>query len=230
MSTAKHPVQAAEMVEGPYYGNGCPPRSDIREGRQGVSLALEVHLVDIHTEEPARDLRVDLWHPDATGRYSGYPFDPDQQPADVTKRPPVNNDSFLRGAQVSGADGVVRFMTIVPGWYASRAPHMHLKVFRGDTCILTTQLFLPRATSEEVYATPAYVRQVAQDTYNSTDTVLAKTQASIDGCWIDVSPASSGFQGRAVLGIDPHAESIYVDPPPGFRPPLGGIAHDKPVR
>ncbi len=231
MSTAKQKdVLAAEMVEGPYYGNGSPPRSDIRGDRPGLELALEIQLLDVRTSGPLADLNVDLWHPDATGHYSGYDYDPDLQPENVAKQKPMNDEIFLRGVQTSSSDGVVRFTKIYPGWYASRAPHMHLKVFSGDTCVLTTQLYFPEAISEQVYATPDYKRTVEQDTRNATDTVIALAQSPIDACWIELTRTSAGLDGSCALGIDLEAVSTPMDPPPGFRPPLGGVPHDKSVR
>ncbi len=223
-------IPAAEAVEGPYYGNGGPRRSDIRDGRPGVELALEIQLLDVETGEPIPDLTVDVWHPDATGHYSGYDANPDEQPPHVMKQEPVNDETFLRGAQVSGADGRVRFTTIYPGWYATRTTHIHLKVFAGDTCVLTTQLYLPEAISDQVYATPAYKRVVGQDTRNATDTVIALTPAAIDGCWVELTRTAAGYEGRSVLGIDRNAVSTPMHPPAEFRPPVGGVAHDKPVR
>ncbi|KAL0933504.1 uncharacterized protein CTRU02_212467 [Colletotrichum truncatum] len=38
----------------------------------------------------------------------------------------ILNESWLRGVQQTGTDGVVRFKTIFPGWYNGRATHIHL--------------------------------------------------------------------------------------------------------
>ncbi len=40
---------------------------------------------------------------------------------------------FLRGIVQTDAEGVAEFAAIVPGWYAGRTPHIHLKVsFTSD--------------------------------------------------------------------------------------------------
>ena len=36
--------------------------------------------------------------------------------------------TWLRGVQQTDEDGIVEFETIVPGWYAGRTPHIHLRV------------------------------------------------------------------------------------------------------
>jgi len=53
-------IQAAETVEGPFYGNGGPQRSDIREERPGLTLGLEIGLLDARNQRPAGGLKVDL--------------------------------------------------------------------------------------------------------------------------------------------------------------------------
>ena len=223
-------IRAAEAVEGPFYGDGGPVRADVRDGRPGLELGLQIELVDVATGQPLPDLKVDLWHADAKGYYSGYKTDPDQQPENVLTRPPVNDERFLRGSQLSDSDGRVRFKTLYPGWYASRAPHIHLKVFKGETCILTSQLYLPEAVSDQVYQGSGYKRTVEQDTRNATDTVIALTPEPIDGCWVELERTDSGYAGRSVLGVDLAAVSTPMDPPAEFQPPLGGVPHDKVVR
>ena len=36
--------------------------------------------------------------------------------------------TWLRGVQQTDEDGLVEFETIIPGWYAGRTPHVHLRV------------------------------------------------------------------------------------------------------
>lgn len=36
--------------------------------------------------------------------------------------------TWLRGVLQTDEDGMVEFETIVPGWYAGRAPHIHIRV------------------------------------------------------------------------------------------------------
>jgi protocatechuate 3,4-dioxygenase beta subunit len=99
-------------------------RSDIRADpdtgalRPGVPLELSFVLsqVGASTCGPLAGALVDLWHCDALGVYS-----------DVADQRTVGQ-RFLRGYQVSDANGGVRFTTVYPGWYPGRAVHMHFKV------------------------------------------------------------------------------------------------------
>lgn len=220
----------AELVEGPYYGNGGPIRQDIREDQAGATLELEIQAISVDDGEPMPSLKIDTWHSNATGHYSGYEFDPDSQPYDVSAQLPENDEVWLRGAQITNGNGVVRFTTIYVGWYATRAPHIHLKVFRDDTCLLTTQLFLPEGRSSEVYDRPEYDRSVNQDTHNQTDTVIALSPNGAQGCWVDVRKEGQTYHGTAILGVDPNAESVPFEPPPGFQPPLGGVPHNHQIK
>ncbi len=117
------------LTAGPYYLPDAPRREDLREGLPGFHLRLELQAVD-RACRPLRGVRVDLWHTDALGRYSG-----------------VNAPGrFCRGYGLTDEEGRVAFLTLFPGWYPGRTPHLHLRV-EGPGGPWTTQLFF----SEEVY-------------------------------------------------------------------------------
>ncbi|HWA76700.1 MAG TPA: hypothetical protein VG937_30415 [Polyangiaceae bacterium] len=58
---------------------------------------------------------------------------------------------WYRGIQTSGADGRITFDTNFPGWYASRATHIHFKVSVGSIQTLTSQVFFDDALKSEIY-------------------------------------------------------------------------------
>ena len=223
-------IPAAEMPEGPYFTGPAPVREDVAEGLPGARLAFTMKVVDAKTAAPLPDLRVEIWHSDAKGRYSGYDFNPDKHPESLEKPDTSNNDTFMRGAQVTDADGCVMFKTIYPGWYASRTPHIHVKLFRGETCILTTQLFMPDMVSKSVYEREEYARQTQQDSFNTNDLVIAIVPHDVGGCWLDLEAEGDGFVGEATIAVDPNATSVPIHAPPDWVPPVGGIEHGKPVR
>ena len=205
-------------------------RSDVREGLNGTDLRLRINVVDVADGTPLPGLKIDMWHADANGRYSGYDFDPDEQPVDVAFQPPTLEETFLRGAQVTDERGRVEFLTVFPGWYAARTPHIHVKVFRGDACVLTTQLFFSGKDSDRVFDAEAYRRRRAQDTRNHADPVIAIAKEPVDGCWVELAETAGGLLGKSVLALDPDALSDPRDAPKGYSPPLGGVIHGKPVR
>jgi protocatechuate 3,4-dioxygenase beta subunit len=91
-----------------------------------------------------------LWHCDRAGLYSLYSAG-------------ATNQNHLRGVQAANANGVVKFTTIFPGCYAGRWPHMHFEVYRSLTAatsvsnkIATSQIALPKAACDLVYATTGY--------------------------------------------------------------------------
>ena len=220
-----------EMTEGPYYGGQGPERSDIREKVIGTDFHLAIKVVEASSGRAFEGVLVDLWHCDPRGRYSGYDFDPDKQPESVEYQMPTGPETSLRGSQTTGRDGIVTFLTVFPGWYASRTPHLHVKVFSETTCILTTQLYVPDTFTRQFYGiTESYRRTAERDTFNGTDIVLAKATGAIEGCWIEMMDQEGRLTGEALLAVDLNARSTRRPVPAGFRPPIGGLAHDKPVR
>ena len=100
---------------------------------------------------------------------------------------PSDDGTYLRGAQATDANGVVRFTTIYPGWYPGRTTHIHCKVHLDRRTVLTTQLYFDDNLTEEIYRTiPPYTEHTVRDTRNDTDSIyadvgLVTTQRSADG-------------------------------------------------
>lgn len=113
----------------------------------GVPLTVTITLVNSAAScVPLAGRAVYLWHCDRGGNYSLYSSG-------------VTQENFLRGVQVSDANGQLSFQTIVPGCYSGRWPHMHFEVFpsldvatSGAADIKTSQIALPQAVCRTVYA------------------------------------------------------------------------------
>ena len=219
------------MVEGPFYANGGPMRSNIREGQPGQKLNMTITIVDVANAKPLPGIDVDFWQCNATGHYSGYDVDPDELPENISNGQKVtNDDTFLRGRQTTDAAGRVNFQTIYPGWYTLRTPHIHLKIFEGDDCNTTSQLYLPENLNQDLYGSSDYERNAEQDTFNKTDPVIASAEGDIDSLWVDVQTDPEVFTGTATLAIMPGNINDLIIVPPGRIPPKGGRAHDKPTK
>jgi protocatechuate 3,4-dioxygenase beta subunit len=129
-------------TEGPYpdktrmINNSAFFRRDITEGRSGLPLTLTLTIVSVSGGcSPVSNASVEIWQCDASGNYSEY-----SQPGfDGT------GQTFLRGIQVTDASGQVTFTTIYPGWYAGRATHIHVDVFRSGSLAKTTQIAFPES-------------------------------------------------------------------------------------
>ena len=113
-------VLTPQATEGPFYFDPKQIRQDIVEDRVGAPLRIAVRVMRVDEGcTPLQDALVDLWHADAGGLYSGYPRQLGGR--DTT------GQTFLRGMQVTNADGVALFDTIYPGWYPGRTVHIHFK-------------------------------------------------------------------------------------------------------
>jgi protocatechuate 3,4-dioxygenase beta subunit len=168
-------VALPEQTEGPYFVDRALERSDIRRdpvtGRitPGTQLDLRFELSRLSPAGSCSVLanaQVDIWHCDALGVYSGV----------EDRRRSTAGEMFLRGYQVSDANGVVRFSTIYPGWYPGRAVHIHFKVrvpaARGRTDEFTSQLYFRDELTERVHAREPYSAHRGQRLLNSRDMVF----------------------------------------------------------
>jgi len=144
-------ARTAEQTEGPFYFDVDRVRSDIREDRRGSTLRLGVRVRDAAECEPLQNAVVDIWHCDAEGSYS--------EPG----------ETYLRGAQVTNADGIVEFTTVYPGWYPSRTVHIHAKVHLDKQTVLTTQFYFDDTVSAHVFVDDPYSGESNRDGFNETD-------------------------------------------------------------
>ena len=120
-------VGRPSLTEGPFFVDEKLNRSDIRSDpstgtvRAGTKLTIRFNIYRTTgtTCTPLSGAYVDIWHCDASGGYS-----------DVSGQGNPNNIGlkFLRGYQVTDANGTVQFTTIYPGWYSGRTVHIHYKV------------------------------------------------------------------------------------------------------
>ena len=151
-----------EETAGPYPGDGSNGpqvltesgvvRRDIRHSigdadgtAPGVDLRLILKLQDAATCEPLVGYAVYAWHATRDGKYSMYSSG-------------ITDENYLRGVQVTGARGRVKFHTVYPGCYSGRWPHIHFEVYAsradatgGGDPIATSQVAMPRKQSMHVY-------------------------------------------------------------------------------
>jgi protocatechuate 3,4-dioxygenase beta subunit len=140
-----------QSIEGPFYLDPRLVRAQIAESRPGVPLRVDLRVIEGATCKPSERARVDIWHADAQGIYSGYEGQGDKQDLSTV------GQKFLRGTQFTDGKGAVSFKTIYPGWYEGRATHIHFKVLLKDRNVLTGQMYFPDAVNEFIYANiPAY--------------------------------------------------------------------------
>ncbi|MAY86735.1 MAG: protocatechuate dioxygenase [Pseudooceanicola sp.] len=188
-----------EVTEGPFYTDPGMVRRDITEGLPGVPLRMRIQVVDADCT-PLKDARVDIWHCDAAGNYSGYA----RQGSDGTLD--TSGQTFLRGTQNSDAGGLVRFDTIYPGWYRGRTTHIHYKVFLDGQTVLTSQIFFPDALSAYLFQSvaPYSDRAGTRDTMNTSDRIA---QRAGDGAFAAIREQTGFYDAALVVGVAPDAVS-----------------------
>ena len=204
-----------QQIEGPYFVDDMPNRSDIRidtsnrSVQEGIPLRLILHVYDVDDSNgdgsgsctPLKDAKVDIWHSNSPGVYSGV------QDAGTSE-----ND-FLRGNQMTDDNGTVQFATIYPGWYEGRAIHIHVKVrtFEGSNEDLewTSQFYLNNSINELVHTQPPYSNHGPVDLRNEEDFIY--TGSSTDGLiqnntgkhlMLNLKDDRDGYVGTFIIGLN----------------------------
>jgi protocatechuate 3,4-dioxygenase beta subunit len=148
--------------------------NDIRSDRTGVAFTIKITINNVNNSCAAlAGAIVDIWHCDKDGNYSEY---------GGTGMQATNYTSvhFLRGRQVTDANGLVTFTSVFPGWYSGRAPHIHVHVYNaGGSSLKVTQIAFPTDVCNTVYTTATnYYTRGKQDTSNASDNVFSDSLAS----------------------------------------------------
>ena len=198
-------------------------------------------MLDAATGDPISGAGVDIWHCDAGGVYSGFatmrmgpPPDDDEEYLDLIEgnfhgpppgppggpghlNKPTDASSFLRGVQLTGADGVAQFTTIYPGWYQGREIHIHLKVhlqgstakniYMGGHVSHTGQLFFPDETNVAISKMEPYVSSKVPRTTKADDHVYLDQNGDKTIMAIHPAPAGSesGYLAAITLAVNPSA-------------------------
>ncbi len=186
-------VVRPQQTEGPYFVDEMLNRSDIRSDpsdgtvKPGIPLQVTFNVSRIASDActPLAGAYVDVWHCDHAGVYSDVQ-DPDFN--SVGKK-------FLRGYQVTDADGTARFTTIYPGWYQGRAVHVHFKIRSAPSSNsgfeFTSQLYFDDALTDRVHAQQPYAAREQRDVRNSGDGIFTR-----GGSQLLLAPTQDG-QGYA---------------------------------
>lgn len=222
-------TEIPDETAGPYPGDGSNGpdvleqsgvvRQDIRSSfgtsaatAEGVPMTLELTLSDLaQGGVPFAGAAVYAWHCTREGGYSMYSSG-------------LENENYLRGVQIADDQGKVSFTSIFPGCYSGRWPHVHFEVYADQAditdatkAIATSQVALPQASCEQVYATTGYEASVSN---------LAQVSLTSDNVFGDdggehqlgtaTGSVSSGYRVTLPVAIDTRTE------PTGGAAPGGG--------
>ena len=192
-------VVRPELTEGPYFVDERLERSDIRSDpsdgsvKEGAPLEIVFRVSEIGAGcVPLAGAAVDMWHCDALGVYS-----------DATDRGfSTVGQKFLRGYQLTDANGEARFMTIYPGWYQGRAVHIHFKI-RTDLDSnqgyeFTSQFFFDEAVTDEVHAQQPYVSKGYRTLKNEGDGIYRQGGSEL---MLQTVKSGDGYSATFDIGL-----------------------------
>lgn len=178
-------------------------RKDIKETKTGAPLKVTLKIIGTDNCQPMTNVRVNIWHCDKDGLYSGYSENNNPGQAGLT---------YCRGYQFTDANGVVEFNTIFPGWYNGRICHIHFQVYVSSIYAAISQLTFPLTEKNNLYTanTNLYTKGVdpmtfAQDNifsdgYNyQLATLTQNTTTGGYECYLEVAVKGSGTTGYAAL-------------------------------
>lgn len=205
-------VLTPALTIGPYFVDEELNRSDVTIGANttfvtdAVPLSLTIHAASMLSAGcPAlAGVQIDIWHCHAGGLYS------DEQANGTV------GETWLRGYQVTDANGNVTFTTIYPGWYPGRTIHIHVMARYFDsagntTYQFTTQLFFDDTISNSVLAKAPYNTRGTRDTTNTNDGIYAASML------LDLQPTGGGaaYTGTITLGLEleapPTSDVIFAN-------------------
>jgi protocatechuate 3,4-dioxygenase beta subunit len=146
---------------------------NIKSDRIGIPLLINLTIENKNNNcSVLEGVIVDIWHCDKDGNYSEYGGTQMQQ-TDYTAV------HFLRGRQTTNANGLASFVSIYPGWYSGRAPHIHIEVLSNSgTSLLITQVAFPENVSSQVYSSSNYAAHGQANTSNTSDNVFSDSLSS----------------------------------------------------
>lgn len=201
-------------------------RSDITTSLDGSNTAEGVPLEFTFTvtdmaggDVPFEGVAVYLWQCDANGEYSMYSEG-------------LEDETYLRGVQVTDANGEATFTTIVPGCYLGRWTHLHFEVYPDaesattvENAIATSQVAFPQDMLDPIYEL---------DTYPGSADNLSQLTLETDNVFSDgvdlqmgtfTGDATSGYVGSLAVAVDTGTEPSLATAPGGGEggaPPEGG--------
>lgn len=173
-----------DSTKGPCHSNTYL-RKDVTDGLIGLPTRFEFVVVDTSCK-PVSGAFVEIWYASPAGTYSKAAEAIDSgvgyggSGSDLNAGFCTGNDAtalaskWLRGFQVSDANGRVTIDGIFPGWYAGRTTHVHFIVSANGHSSVTSQLFFDEALNTAVYTKHgSYSSRGNKDTTNARDNVAS---------------------------------------------------------
>ncbi|XP_025017569.1 uncharacterized protein LOC112539352 [Tetranychus urticae] len=124
---------------------------------------------------------------------------------------PVSDERFLRGYQVTDQNGFVNFNTILPGWYAGRATHIHIEVYPRNTTEQSAisyvgQIFFREDLPESLKLLEPYSKNPNRITLNEDDGIYTNGHGNETTAKLEAVDSLS-YKSTMIFGIDPDAHT-----------------------
>lgn len=128
---------------GPYYLANAPFREHIApDANEGDALVVQGRVLEEDCKTPVAGAIVDAWQASEDGSYE---------------------NEWYRGRVRTNERGEYRFETVIPKGYGEgtgyRPPHIHFKIWQGNTLRITSQMFFPEISGTRGFD-DAYIMSV----------------------------------------------------------------------
>ena len=179
-------------------------RQDIREDQVGVKLNLKLRIIGFDNCLPMQNLRVNIWHCNKDGLYSGYDNNMNAGQAGKT---------FNRGYQLTDLNGEVNFITNFPGWYNGRVCHIHFQVYVSSVYSAVSQLTFPVDAKNKLYTdNPTFYMKGPDATLPSQDGIfsdgynfqISTLTVNSDGSYNGTLEVTVKGAGKSTAGLANH--------------------------
>ena len=170
-------------------------RQDVREDRTGVRHDVKMKIIGLENCLPMPNVRVNIWHCDRIGNYSGYGTE--------------TGETYLRGYQFADANGEVNFITIFPGWYNGRTAHIHFQVYVSSVYKAVSQLAYPDDTKNQIYLDNPSLYTKGVDPLDVDEDGIFSDGYALQLATLTVNPLTGGYdsylevtiQGSGLTGL-----------------------------
>lgn len=99
---------------------------------KGMPLKIEGYVRNLKGE-PLENVVVQIWHADFYGNYKEF---------SVSKKD-IDIDFAGNGSYLTGKDGKYWFITVFPGIFGNRTPHIHFRIYYNNYINIDTEMFFP---------------------------------------------------------------------------------------
>ena len=170
------------LTEGPCYFQS-EYLDDISDEQTGLPMMLCLQLVD-ESCAPLSGYEIEVWHCDVDGIYSG-DTSSSADSSNFNTSFCTGNDSdalqsqWFRGIAVTDASGRINLKSCFPGWYSSRAIHIHFRIKQNNSDELISQFGFSDTFVQDICVNHTdYEHRGAPDTLLGSDTVFSSDSDS----------------------------------------------------